>query len=175
MSCLAVQACVPADSFLPWWFEPWVAALCNAMFFVQHCMVNHKGGLFLFFFFFFILTFIDNFHLNLAEECLATLCTNVSGALNHHDVSLAVCLVLKVVVSVCQRLLALHAREASRMESPALKYNNNKERVYIVKDFGRTHTAKKHKVKYKQDGIIPQQFEHRVLQWVDRSSCKANC
>jgi len=58
--------------------------------------------------------------LNLAKEGLATLRTDVSSPLNDHDILLTVRLVLKIVINVRQWRLALHAREAPRMESPAL-------------------------------------------------------
>lgn len=66
--------------------------------------------------------------LHLSKERLATLGTDIAGPLDDHDVLLTVGLVLKVVVDVRQRCLALHTREASRMEAPALREKKKKKR-----------------------------------------------
>lgn len=66
--------------------------------------------------------------LHLSKERLATLGTDIAGPLDDHDILLTVGLVLKVVVDVRQRRPALHAREASRMEAPALRENIKSEK-----------------------------------------------
>lgn len=58
--------------------------------------------------------------LHFAKEGLATFSTDVACPLDDHDILLAVGLVLKVVVHIRQRHLALHTAEASWVESPAL-------------------------------------------------------
>lgn len=65
--------------------------------------------------------------LHFAKEGLATLGTDVTCPLDDHDILLTISLVLKVVVHIRQRHLALHTAEASRMESPALISDSNQQ------------------------------------------------